>query len=277
MTHSGQAFQQLGSTADAFALNDRPEGRRTTKYRNYFEIYDRYSAHLVGRSATIVEIGVQHGGSLAMWRGYFGPAARIIGVDIREDCRRFGEERTEIFVGDQSDPTFLDSLSRQIGEVDLIIDDGSHIPSHQKATFEKLFFSNLKEGGYYIVEDCHTSYWPRYGGGYKARGSFIEYAKNIVDELNEWHADNRRVKHTAATDWIASATFYCSVVVFEKRATSTPPPLLEVGDQTLDLDAPFREGTFARVILTLKRSAFVQAAVRRNPLLWRILRRMMAR
>jgi len=210
-----------------------------------------------------------------MWRNHLGPNARIMGVDINENCRQFADDRTQIFIGDQSDPAFLAQLSDAVGWVDVVIDDGSHIPSHQRATFERLFYDNLKDGGFYVVEDCHTSYWRNYGGGYRRKGSFIEYSKQLVDELNFWHARDDKVPRTRATDWVASVTFYSSVIVFQKRAMTNPQPIW-TGGRMLDLDAPFKDVHGSSVILALKKSEFIQAAVRRNPALWRAMRRMMA-
>jgi cephalosporin hydroxylase len=268
-------FDSTAGTAQAFKMNDGESRRRITKYDNYFAIYDSCMAHLVGTDASLIEIGVQHGGSLDMWRNYLGPTARIIGVDINEDCRQFADDRTQIFIGDQSDAAFLTELSHQIGQADVIIDDGSHVPSHQRATFERLFYDNLKDGGFYVVEDCHTSYWRRYGGGYHSKGSFIEYSKALVDELNHWHARDDKVPQSRATHWVASITFYSSVVVFQKRAM-TRPEAVWTGGRTLDLDAPFKDVHGSSVILALKKSDIVQAAVRRNPMLWRAMRRIMA-
>jgi hypothetical protein len=275
MTGTFADFDSTAGTAQAFKMNDGESQRRITKYDNYFAIYDSCMAHLVGTDASLIEIGVQHGGSLDMWRNYLGPNARIVGVDINESCRQFADDRTQIFIGDQSDAAFLAQLSHEIGQVDVVIDDGSHVSSHQRATFERLFYDNLKDGGFYMVEDCHTSYWRHYGGGYHRRDSFIEYSKGLVDELNHWHARDDRVPQSRATDWVASITFYSSVVVFQKRPMAKPEAVW-TGGRTLDLDAPFKDVRGSSVILTLKKSDLVQAAVRRNPMLWRAMRRMMA-
>src|SRR5271154_5858280 len=102
---TGYLDKTAESTAAIFAANDQEDKRRVSKYTNYFAIYDRYSAHLIGTDATLVEIGVQHGGSLALWREYLGPKARIVGVDINKTCLQFAEPPlTEVLIGDQSDP-----------------------------------------------------------------------------------------------------------------------------------------------------------------------------
>ncbi len=264
MTGAYPNFDSTAGTAHAFKMNDGALRRRVRKFDNYFAIYDSCMAPLVGTDASLIEIGVQHGGSLDMWRNYLGPSARIIGVDINEDCRQFADDRTQIFIGDQSDAAFLAELSHEIGPVDVVIDDGSHVPSHQRATFERLFYDNLKDGGFYVVEDCHTSYWRHYGGGYHRKDSFIEYSKGLVDALNHWHARDDKIPQSPATDWVASITFYSSVVVFQKRAM-TKPEAVWTGGRTLDLHAPFKDVRGSSAILALKKSELVQAAVRRKP------------
>lgn len=269
------ATGSVDSTRDAFLLNEAPGSRRITKYENYFEIYDRYLKPYVGTDATIVEIGVQHGGSLQMWRSFLGPKARIIGVDINKDCLQFAEEGTEVYICDQSEPAFVDGLARKIGKADIIIDDGSHIPSHQRITFDSLFFEVLEDGGFYIVEDCHTSYSKRYGGGLRARGSFIEFAKRLSDQLNFWHAHSPKIKNDRYAQWVSSVSFYSSVVVFEKKRGSAPA-VITAGDKMLDLNAPFK-GSNSKLVLALKKSEIVQRLVRTNPRLWKMMRERMYR
>ena len=261
------------STRDAFLMNNAPEKRRVTKFENYFGIYDRYLHQLIGKAVTIVEIGVQHGGSLQMWRNYLGPHARIIGIDINKDCLRFAENGTEIYICDQGEPDLVERLSQKIGQVDIVLDDGSHIPRHQRTTFDILFFENLKENGFYLVEDCHTSYQKRYGGGYKAKGSFIEFAKDVADQANCWHAGTPQLKQTRYSDWVASVAFYSSVVVFEKKRMLPPHPQT-AGGLMLDLDAPFK-GSNSKLLLALKKSAIIQRMVRTNPRLWKMMRERM--
>jgi hypothetical protein len=67
----------------------------------------------------------------------------------------------------------------------------------------------------YAVEDLHTAYWPDFGGGLCAPGSFIERAKSLVDSLNADHARGA-IAPDAFTRQTLSISFYDSMVVFEK-------------------------------------------------------------
>jgi cephalosporin hydroxylase len=167
-------------------------GRLIDKWLHYFDVYHRHFERFRGRPVTVLEFGVFHGGSLQMWKHYFGPQARIIGVDIDERCRALAEEQIEVRIGDQGDRAFLRSLAEDLGPVDLVVDDGAHMLRHQAATFEEIFPA-VAADGVYLVEDLHTGYWAEYGGGYPGRTifgnrraprSFIEYSKDLVDRLN---------------------------------------------------------------------------------------------
>jgi len=155
------------------------------------------------------------GGSLEMWREYFGAGARIVGLDIDPECKKHEQDSIEIFIGSQVDPEIIRQIINKYPRIDIVLDDGSHINDHMISSFE-LLYEHIHPKGVYMVEDTHTCYWDEYGGGLRRSGSFIEYAKNKIDELNAVHARNALPisSFTRTTDCIA---IYDSVVVFEKR------------------------------------------------------------
>jgi len=161
-------------------------GPLVNKWLHYFDIYDRHFARFRERPVTMLEIGVYHGGSLAMWQSYFHPDSRFIGVDINPRARRFAGGNVEIDIGDQSDRNFLRALRGRLGSVDILLDDGGHSMNQQITTFEELY-GLVAPDGVYMVEDVHTSYWPEFGGGLRSSASFIEFSKRLVDELHAWH------------------------------------------------------------------------------------------
>lgn len=190
------------------------------KWQPYFEIYERHLNRFREKEFTLVEIGVQAGGSLEMWGNYLGPKAKIIGIDIDQNCAnlKYDNPNIQIVIGDQSDPNFWDWFTQNVSNIDVIVDDGGHLMNQQIMSFEKLF-PKLKLGGVYICEDCHTSYWAEYNGGLHKPGTFIEYAKTYIDVLNfnwvrETHPEfDRRAK---IADKLTNISFYDSIVVFEK-------------------------------------------------------------
>lgn len=196
--------------------------RRIHKWLHYFEIYHRHLNRFRGEKITVVEFGVSHGGSLEMWRHYFGRKARIYGIDIEPRCKRFEDRKTKIFIGDQEDRNFLAEVAEKIGPIDVLIEDGGHTMAQQIATFE-VFYPKMKDGGVLLMEDLHTSYWQSYGGGYKNPGTFWEYAKRLTDQLNAWYTgEDSELQVDEFTRSTKSIHFYDSVIVFEKGPVERP-------------------------------------------------------
>ena len=204
------------------AYFDKNDQRLIHKWLHYFEIYHRHFARFRHRKIVVLEFGVSQGGSLQMWESYFGRRARVHGVDIDPRCKQFESGRTRIFIGDQEDREFLTSVADQIGPVDVLIEDGGHTMGQQIATFEELY-PHVSEDGVFLVEDVHTSYWPKYGGGYKRSGTFIEYAKNLIDQQHAWHSrDSESFKVDYYTRSIRGMHIYDSIIVFDKGQVSKP-------------------------------------------------------
>ena len=138
------------------------------KWYMYFDAYQRHFSRFRGKDVNILEIGVQNGGSARMWKHYFthgypNAKVQIYGVDIDSRCKAFEEDGIEIFIGSQEDREFWRKLKTKIPKVDILIDDGGHTMRQQIITFEEMF-DFVKDGGVYLCEDLHTSYWKSYGG-----------------------------------------------------------------------------------------------------------------
>jgi len=186
------------------------------KWKHYFPIYERHFKDFVYKPVTFIEIGCGPGGSLQMWKQYFGPHARIVGIDIDPRCARYAEDQIEIHIGAQQDPAFLQRVMDQVGIPDIVVDDGSHFMSDVAATFRFLYPRMLKNG-VYLVEDLHTAYWEEYEGGLGKSTTFIEICKNLIDELNADHSRGA-FPPTEFTKSTMGMHFYDSVVVFERGA-----------------------------------------------------------
>lgn len=190
-------------------------GKVLHKWMHYFDIYERHFERFRNKSPVFLEVGVSGGGSLAMWKDYFGEGSRIIGVDINPVCKQFEELGIEIFIGSQDDPVLFDKIFEKYPVIDVVLDDGSHIMSHMIATFN-MVYERISPRGAYVVEDTHTCYWPEFGGGVAAPGSFMEFTKSKLDEINAVHARGILPvsNFTRSTD---SITVYDSVTAFERR------------------------------------------------------------
>lgn len=208
----------------------RQPHRKIEKYAHYFEVYDRHFQKYRGRECVIVEVGVFKGGSLQMWKNYFGEKAHIIGIDIEESVKAFEEEQISIEIGSQSDREFWKCFKEKYPKVDIFIDDGGHTMEQQIVTFEEMF-EHIAEDGVYLCEDIHTSYWNRYGGGYKNDNSFIEYSKNFIDYIHAWYSADVRLQKNSLTTSMKSLHYYDSVLVIEKRKMKRAMSI-HMGEQT---------------------------------------------
>lgn len=191
------------------------------KWMHYFDIYDRHFARFRGKRVVVLEFGVFHGGSLEMWRHYFGRKAMIYGVDIDPRCKEYEGRRMKIFIGDQEDREFLRSIVAETGPIDVVIEDGGHKMGQQIATFEEIY-PNVKEDGVFLIEDLHTSYRENYGGGYRRPGTFLEYAKDLVDQLHAWHSKEPSLEVNEFTRTTRAMHVYDSIIVFEKGHVEEP-------------------------------------------------------
>src|SRR5688572_6151460 len=90
------------------------QGNVIHKWQHYFEIYERHLQRFKHKKIVLLEIGIYKGGSLEMWRKYFGPECEIIALDINPLCKRFEDEKTRIFIGDQEDREFLRELKKEV-------------------------------------------------------------------------------------------------------------------------------------------------------------------
>lgn len=191
-------------------------GRLIHKWDQYFPAYERHFARFRNQAVNVIEMGAGEGGSLQLWRRFFGPYARIIGIDANRQAASYEEHMIAIRVGDQGDPVFLDSVMAEFGPVQVIIDDGSHMMPQIHRTFSHLYHHpGFDPNGVYVVEDLHTAYWPEFGGGYRREGSFIETAKAQIDQMHAQHSRGafQPTPFTAAT---LSMHIYDSLVIYER-------------------------------------------------------------
>ncbi|MDO7840925.1 class I SAM-dependent methyltransferase [Sphingomonas immobilis] len=189
------------------------EGPGLWKWTHYFEIYDRHLARFRGKSPVMAEIGVYSGGSLNMWRSYFGAGAHIHGIDIEPDCEVYRGDGVDIHIGDQADPRFWQDFRKLVPQLDILIDDGGHEPHQQLVTMQEML-PHLKPGGIFICEDIHGD-----------RNIFVDAVYGIAASLNamDQYRDlnegsvRQHVPVQGARAHVASVNFYPFAVVIEMR------------------------------------------------------------
>ena len=162
------------------------------KWLGYFRTYEEVFSAFRGRAPRVLEIGVDRGGSLRLWKTYFGEGTRVVGLDVLEACSRFEDEAAEIFVriGSQSDSAVLRAVVAEFGPFDMIIDDGSHRASDQVASFNALFGPGLKDRGIYFVEDLQCAYWGRRSGELDTPYDFLDFVRTLVDLMHKPYANH---------------------------------------------------------------------------------------
>jgi hypothetical protein len=251
-------------------------GAPLDKWIHYFPIYTRHLERYRNRPVRVLEIGVYRGGGLEMLQRYLGPDATIVGLDVDEVARAAAQGRYVVELGDQQDPEVLRAVVERHGPFDVVIDDGGHSVDQQVTSIETLF-PLLEDGGTYLVEDCHTSYWPehaQYAPADPSAGSFIDWVKARVDDLNAYHFSKQLDVPVPWATHVDGLHVYDSVVVLDKAPRFAPfsevsgvpefitrPRQLTAG--TLDLlatrDVGSGDRSSASEILAVRDAALVRA------------------
>lgn len=182
------------------------------KWDNYFEIYENCLKKFINKNITLVEIGVGNGGSLFMWRNFLGKKAKIIGIELNPESKKFEKYGFKIFIGDQSDPVFWRKFYNKNGKIDILIDDGGHTNLQQITTLMESV-NNINSGGVILIEDTHTSFMNYKGFKNPSKNSLINFTTNIIENL---HRRNPMIKKkiNVFSKKIYSIEYFDSIVLF---------------------------------------------------------------
>jgi len=217
------------------------------KLSTYFNIYDQLLTKYRDKSIVFLEIGILDGGSLFMWRDFFGPQARIIGVDLNPEAKKWEKEGFEIFIGDQSSSEFWKNTLNAIGKLDIVLDDGGHTYEQQIMTTESVI-PFINDGGVIIIEDCHTSYMKKFG--FK-KLSFINYAKYLIDNINKRY---KEFNNETSEKRVWSIQFFESIVALHINFYATSIPSEVIFNQDKEVKAEdFRYASYPILIDKLEK------------------------
>ena len=187
----------------------------SSKANIYFNIYDELFHKYRNKKITFVEIGVKWGGSLLMWKNFFGNDARIIGVDLYPETKKLEKHGFEIFIGDQSSDIFWKNFFSEVGKIDILLDDGGHTNENQILTLNNVI-NNVNDDGLIVIEDTGSNYSKKFFN--PSKYSFINYSKFLIDDLygkNEKKFELQGVvKENSLNDSIYSIKFFNSIVAF---------------------------------------------------------------
>lgn len=233
-------------------------GKVSDKWASYLPVYDRLFGGLAERPVNLLEIGVQNGGSLETWSRFFTRGRTFVGCDIDHRCARlrFEDPRIRMVVGDANAPDTRARIAELTPGLDIVIDDGSHRSTDIVESF-LAYFPLLAAGGIYVVEDCHTLYWPAWRGGIVQQSSAMRFFKALVDVLNFEHWVDQLSLHAylgpllsphpvpdfIAQGWVDAVEFRNSLVIVHKAARPGHGKLGErcaTGRQAEVCDAPKR-------------------------------------
>lgn len=129
-----------------------------------FKIYASHFKNLKHKKIKLLEIGVEHGGSMLLWSKYFThPRTTLVGLDIKLPPVDF-PKRISVYACDQNDADGLKAIAKKHGPFDIIVDDGAHLLKETENCFISLWEHVLPEG-YYVIEDWSVGYIKRHFSG----------------------------------------------------------------------------------------------------------------
>ena len=176
-----------------------------------FNIYENLFHKYIDKKITFVEFGVAKGGSLFMWRDYFGNKAKIIGVDLNPEAKKLEKFGFDIVIGDQSKKSFWKYFFSKVGKVDILLDDGGHTNIQQISTLANSI-NNINDGGMIVIEDTQTSYIKK-GFGNPSTYSFINFSKCAIDAIHR-RSSMIHKDYNIYTKKIYSISYYESLAAF---------------------------------------------------------------
>lgn len=212
--------EKYGFKGDLLDIFVNIRGSLVNKWHHYIPIYDRYLSRFRGTKVRFLEIGVSKGGSLQMWRRYLGDDAVIYGIDIDPECIQYDGQAAQVRIGSQIDAAFLASVIEEMGGVDVVLDDGSHHMKHVRQSLNELF-PMVSDGGIYIIEDLHTAFWRKWGGGHSHNDNFFGVLSQIMKDMHGWYHTKGK-KYPDISENCSALHVHDSIVVLEKNRVFAP-------------------------------------------------------
>ncbi len=245
------------------------------KWNNYFAIYENMFNQFINKKITFVEIGVGNGGSLFMWRKFFGKKARIIGIELNPDAKKLKKFGFEIYIGDQADPNFWKFFFSKVGKIDILLDDGGH-KNIQQITSLMESIKYIKDNGKIVIEDTHTSYMKKKGFKNPSKYSFINFCSYLIENLHRRNPMTDKNMNFFSKK-IKQINFYDSIVEINigKNKELKSSHLLENNKKLRYYFTDYRhKGNF---IIILKKFEKIFGKIEENTLLYKIIRKLFHR
>lgn len=201
---------------------------KSSAFHNYLSVYEPYLDLRRETVARVLEIGVDKGASIQMWRDYF-PKAEVVGLDNRPACLNLQlGDRTKVLLADALDSNFMLPFHRQ-SPFDLVIEDGAHTCPMTVNAFN-CGWPYVAPGGLYIVEDLHCAFHPMYCEPGK-RGETDGRWALFLEQIQQMSKGEPCLCGNASsnTHSVRFMHFYRSLLIIGKRCssatrTATGPP-----------------------------------------------------
>jgi len=207
------------------------------KVNTYFANYEELLSKYRDSKPTVVEVGVLSGGSLIMWKKFFGEGCRIIGIDANPEAIKHYKDGIEIYIFNQEDINEWDKFYRTVGMIDILIDDGGHTSFGQIVTCIS-GSKYINDGGIIVVEDVHTSYQKEFGMPNKY--SFDNWTNQLSVEMNTTyltHTYNLSESQNQFLERLSSIHKYRSLTAFNiKTVNQFPESVSSIKDAQYPLD-----------------------------------------
>lgn len=173
-------------------IGKRYQTDKASDDHRFTDFYHKFFGPIRQQVTGLCEFGIAYGSSLRMWQEYF-PNANIVGFDVRPELL-FEEPRIKTYLAGQHE---VDLIESYLGDrtFDIVIDDACHIMSYQIATF-KHAWKYVRPGGFYVIEDLHTSLMEEYIDSEITALEFlrdIDYAEYDIEFLDIF--SNRDIKN----------------------------------------------------------------------------------
>jgi hypothetical protein len=216
-------------------LHRNKVGKVSDKWESYLGYYNTLFSPLRRQPISLLEIGVQNGGSLETWSEYFECGRLFVGCDINPKCAslKYDDPRISVIVGDANAAPGFQAIRNISPDFDIVIDDGSHISMDVLNSFIN-YFPMVKPGGLYVVEDTHTIYYDQYGGGILNDQGAYAFFKKLIDVVNfQFWNDQMSINTYFRTffpltstpnfileGWVESVEFRNSIITIRKAQTA---------------------------------------------------------
>lgn len=211
---NGTHFAQSAKKGQTFVdwYNAYSSGRGVWKWHQALEAYQIHMGRFAGQKVSVLEIGVQSGGSIDMYKTVLGGQCHYYGMDINPKCTQFADQMSTISILDQGNAAHWSHFFTNIvKEVDIIVDDGGH-QAFQMLTTLQQGFPHLRPGGVHLIEDIH--------------GQNENYIPGLFNPAADFLA--------AQGGQVASVHIYPFVMVAQKTGGSYVAPALSPAIATVD-------------------------------------------